>query len=184
MKKTILSTLIVCLILSLIFAMSGCELVYALNSKQILEAYTSEDFKYYTFKAQVRSVNNYDDHKWFEFDVDYDYFQQAYGDDDYTYLDGEKRWEGAYSLFDEYEFEIASSNTERLLIENGGYDLLQEGTEAIITANSFYGWMGWRFPILSLEIDGTVYLDYETGLEDYLTYLKDGINHPFREHNN
>lgn len=180
MKKTIVPTVILSITLAFIFAMSGCALILEEDKRQVLNAYTSEDslFKYYTFKAKVRSVNDYGGHKCFELDVDYDYFEQAYGDDDYTYLDGEKRWEGAYSLFDKYEHEIVPSNTERLLIENGGYDLLQEGTEAIITVNSFYGWRGWRYPILSLEIDGTVYLDYETGLENYLNYVKAGFKDP------
>ena len=117
--------------------MSGCFLIWEEDRKHILDAYNFENsfYRYYTFKAKVRSIR---DEKFFEFDVDYDYFQQAYGDDDYTYPSGRTRWESAYSNFNFFEFEIFPSSTYQLLCENGGYDLLQEGTEVTITANSYY----------------------------------------------
>ena len=177
MKKAVFLTLIFSLLLEAIFSMSGCRLMWEEDKRRILNAYTSENsgYKFYTFKAEVRSIRTVEwgneNEKFFEFDVDYDYFQQAYGDDDHTFLNGQKRWEGDYSYFNHFEFRITPGSTYQLLCENGGYYLLQEGTEVIITANSFYGYAGWLFPILSLEIDGTVYLDFETGLEDYLNFI-------------
>lgn len=183
MKKAVLSTLILSLILAIIFS-SGCALITMSNINQVLDGYACKDgrYQYYTFKADLRSSRylthpEYKDEKYFEFEVDYDYFKQAYSYDDHTYLDGTKRWEGAYSTFNREEFEIIPSSY-RLLCENGGYDLLQEGTTVIITVNSFSWVPSWQYPILSLEIDGTVYLDYETGLQNYLNYVKAGFKDP------
>ena len=184
MKKAVISTLIIGLLLSVIFLMSSCTLITTSNIIQVLDGYNCKDgrFQYYTFKADVRSSRyltnpEYENEKYFEFEVDYEYFQQAYSYDDYTYLDGTKRWEGAYSTFNREEFEIIPSSY-RLLCENGGYNLLKEGTTVIITVNSFSWTPSWQYPILSLEIDGTVYLDYETGLENYLNYVKAGFKDP------
>ena len=181
MRKAILPTLILSVILAVIFSISGCTLILEEDKRKVLDAYTSENnySKFYTFKAEVRSIRVYEDQDFFEFDVDYDYFQQAYGDDDYIYPGsaGRIRWESRYSAFNAFEFIIIPSSY-RFLCENGGYDLLQEGTSVIITANSYEGWIHWRFPILSLEIDGTVYLDFETGLENYLNYVKAGFKDP------
>ena len=180
MKKAIFPYLILSLLLVVIFSMCACSLILEEDQKRVLYNYTSEDSysKFYTFKAEIRSIRYVNENeKYFEFDVDYDYFKQAYSYDDYTYLDGEKRWEGSYSTFNKEEFEIIPSSY-RLLYENGGYDLLQEGTAVIISANNYEGWLNWRYPIISLEIDGTVYLDYETGLENYLNYVKAGFKDP------
>lgn len=185
MKKAILPTLILSLLLALIFVMSGCTLISEEDKKRVLDAYTSEDTscKFYTFKAKVRSISyinaHYENEKYYAFNVDYEYFQQAYGDDDYIYPGqaGRIRWESRYSSFNARKFKIVPSSY-RLLCENGGYDLLQEGTEVIITANNYEGWLEWIYPILSLEIDGITYLDYETGLENYLNYVKAGFKDP------
>ena len=182
--KTKRLTITVLFLLTIILAISllgGCKFITEHDKRQVLDAYTSENSKakYYTFKAEVKSERDagspeYENEKYFKFNVDYDYFQQHYGDDDYTYLDGIKRWEARYSSFNDYEFEIIPSSF-RLLKENGGYDLLQKGTTVIISANSYEGWARWKYPILSLEIDGITYLDFDTGLENYLNYVKAGF---------
>lgn len=107
MKKAILPSLILSLILTVILS-SGCTLITALDKLDVLHAYTSENssYKFYTFKAEIRSIRyvnvHYENESYFEFEVDHDYFQQAYGEDDDTYSDGKTRWEGDYSYFNEF----------------------------------------------------------------------------------
>ena len=179
--KRIVSSVFIVFISIIIALISGCKFVVEHDKKIVLNAYTSENAyeKYYTFKAKVKSIRNlqnpdYENEKYFSFDVDYEYFEQLYGDDEYATLDGRKRWEVSYTYFNSFEFMIIPSNY-RILAENGGYDLLQEGIEVIISANSYYAWSGWEYPILSLTIDETTYLNFETGLENYINYVKAGF---------
>ena len=60
-------------------------------------------------------------------------------------------------------------------LKNSGYDLLVEGAVVTLSANNYYGWAGWRFPILSLQINETTYLDFETGKENFLNYVRAGF---------
>ncbi len=159
---------------------SGCYFVKQNDKKNIINAYTSSESlcRYYTFKATLRNIrevssNDYNN-KFFEFNVDYDYFEKQYSDDDYKTADGVKRWESSYSEFNHYEFWVDPSNYH-VLVQNGSYDLLVEGVEVIISANNYYGYAGWRYPILSLMIDGVNYLNFETGKENYLNYVKAGF---------
>lgn len=163
-----------------IVSVSSCMLIKENDKNNILNAYTAENsaFSYYTFKATVKSIRKIssDDgnNKCFEFDVDYDYFAEQYSDDNYTFLDGTKRWEGAYDQFNRYEFWVDPANYS-ILAQNNGYDLLVEGAAVTISANIYYGWAGWRFPILGLKIYETTYLDFETGKENYLSYVRAGF---------
>lgn len=154
---------------TLIALFSGCNFIYEQDKKDIFNAYTAEDSLYinYTFKAEIKSIRN---ETIFFVKVDLEYFEQQYGDDEYATADGSKRWESAYSSFNHYAFELIPSSY-RILVENGGYDLLTEGAEVTISANDYYGWAGWKFPILSLSIGENTYLDFDTGLENYLNYV-------------
>lgn len=159
----------------------GCKFITTHDAENVLNAYTSvnSNYKYYTFKAKVKefrylNVSRYDNERYFSFDVDYEYFKEKYGDDEFATLDGVKRWEASYHAFNKREFDIIPNNY-RVLAENGGYDLLVEGKEVIISANNYYGWNGWEYPILSLEIDGTSYLDFEIGKNNFLKYVRAGF---------
>lgn len=162
------------------FLFSGCYFIKQNDKRNILKAYTSAESlcRYYTFKATLSSIrevssDNGND-KFFKFDVDYDYFEKQYSYDTYATTDGVKRWESSYSAFNHYEFWVDPNNYQILGL-NGGYDLLIEGAEFTISANNYYGYAGWRYPILSLTIGETTYLDFETGKENYLNYVKAGF---------
>lgn len=170
--------LIIPLICSILF--SGCYFIKQNDKTKILEAYTSEEstYRYYTFKAIVRSIketsSENENNRFFEFDVDYNYFKTQYCIDSYETADGVKRWESAYSAFNHYTFWVDPSNFQ-VLLKNGGYDLLIEGADVLISANNYYGYNGWRYPILSLTIGEKIYLDFETGKANYLNYVKSGF---------
>ena len=181
-KKAIILFMIVYISILIVSLISGCEFFIEQDKKRVLRAYTDAESyekyryeKYYTFKAVIKDMIVYSDpdNKIFSLEVDYDYFEQLYGDDG-TVLDGRKIWETDYEYFNSFRFMIVPSNI-RILVENGGYDLLQEGTEVTITANSYYAWSGWEYPILSLTIDETTYLDFDTGLENFLAYVNAGF---------
>ena len=173
--------LLICLILLMGISFSGCKIIINQDMENVLNAYTSDDsyYRFYTFKAKVREFRNlnqprYENERYFTFEVDYEYFKEAYGDDEFATSDGNKRWEASYRAFNKREFDITPSNY-RILAENGGYELLVEGKEVIISANNYFGWNGWEYPILSLSIDGTTYLDFEIGKENYLNYVRAGF---------
>lgn len=179
--KNVFLVPVICLIVLATIVMPSCQFIKNNDIKNILSAYTAEDsiYKYYSFKADVRECRylnapRYENECYFSLEVDYDYFKEKHGDNDFLTLDGEKRWENVYSSFNKYEFQFIPSNY-KLLKENGGYDLLEEGVEVIITANDYYGWAGWEYPILSLEINGTTFLEFETGKDNYLNYVRAGF---------
>lgn len=163
-----------------VVSLSGCSLIKENDKNNILNAYASENslFPYYTFKATVKSVREVSsadgNNKFFKFDVDYDYFEEQFSGDEYTYADGGKRWENSYLGFNTYTFWVDPANY-LVLSKNGGYDLLSEGTEVLISANNYYGYSGWRYPILSLTVGETIYLEFETGKENYINYVRSGF---------
>lgn len=180
-KRISLVVVILCLSVVLVYSVYGCQLIKKHDAKQVLKAYTSEEsrFQYYTFKAKVRGIrevapHEYQNRNYYEFEVDKDYFEQQYSNDEYVFKDGTKRWEGAYAGFNKHEFMIISSSFN-ILSENGGIDLLVEGAEVIISANNYFGWDGWKYPILSLTVENVTYLDFETGKENYLNFVRAGF---------
>lgn len=185
-KKVIILFIIAYFSIFIVSLLGGCEFFIEQDKKRVLRAYTDADSyekyryeKYYSFKAVIKNmrVNLESGDKIFSLEVDYNYFEQLYGDDESATLDGKKIWESSYTNFNSFEFMLVPSN-KRILLENGGYDLLQEDTEVIISANSYYAWVGWKYPILSLTIGETTYLDFDAGLENFLDYVKAGFKDP------
>ena len=179
MKKRIYRMLVsvFCCMLGLC-AFSSCRLFYADRNK-LLDAYTSEDsfYQYYTFKATIKSVRQSptSDAGWdrfYKFEVDHEYFEEQFGHDEATYEGGAKRWERAFKEFGAWEFNFTPENYE-IVSKNGGFELLEEGAEVMITSNDYSQWHPWKFPILGLSIGDTTYLEFETGKENFLDYVRE-----------
>ena len=179
MKKIFSKILLVASCVISFCALSGCRLFYP-DKNKLLDAYTSEDsfYQYYTFKATIRSVRQSptSDLGWdqlYKFDVDFEYFEQQFGDDDATYDDGAKRWEIAYREFGTEEFKFTPENYQ-IVAERGGFEVFKEGVEVMITSNDYSQWRSrWTYPILGLSVGDTTYLDFETGKDNYLSYVRE-----------
>ena len=62
-----------------------------------------------------------------------------------------------------------------ILEGNGFFNDINEDTVITFTINNFIGWDGWGYPVFGVEIDGKTYLDFETGYDNVLNYVKDQI---------
>lgn len=158
-----------------VMLMSGCALITEHDKWLVLRAYSKGVEPFLTFKAKIREYydNFYDDGVCY-FDVDYDYFEEQY-------IKLDSSLAGEYNAFNKRSFGLVPSSL-RLLKENGGYELLKAGEEVgnemLVTTNTYYGWNGFTYPVLGLIIDDITYLDFDTGLENYLNYVRAGFKDP------
>lgn len=162
--------------------LSGCLLGVSneTDKRNILFEYTNPGINsdFYTFKAEIREIyifreENENDRLYY-FNVDKEDFESQYGNDEIILDNGVKSWERVYAYFCGCAFYFTDSNYS-IVKNGGGSEFLKEGNTVTITANSYDGIIGLDYPILSLKIDGTVYLDFETGLENYLAYVCAGF---------
>lgn len=60
----------------------------------------------------------------------------------------------------------------RILCENGFYDIIEEGIELEIIVSARIWWDGGIYPIYEVKIGDTVYLDYEVGKANHLHWIE------------
>ena len=77
---------------------------------------------------------------------------------------------------DDNNFKIVGGNVE-IIKENRFDELVKIGDKAtFVTAPHYYG-DGYVMPLVSIEVNGVTYLEFETGFENFLTWLKNPINY-------
>ena len=54
----------------------------------------------------------------------------------------------------------------------GFEDVVTEETVVKIYTHTYDGWHGWLYPVVGIEVGDTVFLDFETGKQNWLNYLK------------
>lgn len=60
----------------------------------------------------------------------------------------------------------------RILCENGFYDVCEEGTELELIVSARIWWDGGVYPIYEVKIGDSVYLDYEVGKANHLRWIE------------
>ena len=77
---------------------------------------------------------------------------------------------------DDNNFKIVGGNVE-IIKENRFDELVKIGDKAtFVTAPHYYG-DGYVMPLVSIEVNGVTYLEFETGFENFLTWLTNPINY-------
>lgn len=74
------------------------------------------------------------------------------------------------SYYKSHRFIIVKENRIRLE-ENGFFEAADKNAVITIKTHPYICWDGWSFPVVSVEMEGVCYLDFETGKENWLNYL-------------
>ena len=89
-------------------------------------------------------------------------------DDDYYKRYGEK-YNDTYFLGTGFEIKGKTFDT---LAESDFFDVVYGYTVVTIYSNPQYHWHGYHYPVVGVSIGDKVYVDFETGYQNLLDYLK------------
>lgn len=66
--------------------------------------------------------------------------------------------------------EVCRANLE-ILQGSGFFEAIEDGALVTISTDFEVWWDGWDYPVLEVKIGDTVYLDYETGLSNFIDWI-------------
>ncbi len=159
-----------------IFSFSGCTALYRYQWKHVYDAYANEKDRYvfHSLKATIIDFNKFNENKtaYFKLAIDEDDFFERYKTDS---TDSKIRgWLGEYRSQSFYFVEETIEDLE----QSGFYADINENTVITFIVNDFIGWDGWHYPVFGVEANGKTYLDFETGYENIINYVKAKIKNP------
>ena len=126
---------------------------------------TTDGYEY--FDITVSKVKMYEDHAYIDIDsIDTDDYHSRYADK----YKRDVRTNFPY-FFYRTSIQITGKTFDTLL-ESGFFDKVQEGTVLTIYSHPEYWWNGWDYPLIAVSIGDEVYLDFETGKQNWLDWLK------------
>ncbi len=169
-KKYCLVVIGILTFLAVLCGFSGCM---KLKWEEAYDNFNDETDKYQRIKGVINSIKSYDvesNSYVFKLTVDAEDYELNYKTDD-CYPDGSAKWETYLRYYNTFEFRLVPENGI-IVNENGFFDNVCEGDEVFITTHTYYGWTGWKFPVLSLQVGDKVYLEFETGQENWLNYME------------
>ena len=160
-KSIKLFTMMIFLV-ALLLSLSGCKSCSRTQWKQVYDVYTQKEgkFYFYNFNATVTEETFADIKIKIKKKID----PVDYPESDKEYY--EKYYRPSLYFVDE---------SLEILEGNGFFNDINEDTVITFTINNFIGWDGWGYPVFGVEIDGKTYLDFETGYDNVLNYVKDQI---------
>ena len=71
----------------------------------------------------------------------------------------------------EHQFVICEKNYQ-MLVHSDFFDVVSEDTVITIYTHSYTAWDGWDFPIVGIAIGDKVYVDFDTGKQNWLDELR------------
>lgn len=171
--KKIQLSIIVSSLLALMFVLIGCSSCMRAEWKKVYDAYMSDPEGYQTIKAFIRfNMDNVDTTMNCRLEVDAEDYEEHYKTDECFLLDSTEKWRATLQHYNKEIFVCIEINL-KILKENGFFDAVEENTVVTIQTHRYYGWIGWHFPILGVEIGDKTYLDFETGKNNWLNYMKE-----------
>ena len=172
-RLKIILTIILMLALCFTISLGGCKLLMKDSWKRAYGHFINEPQGYQRIKVIIDDIESDEKEPYrylFDITVDAEDYEMNYKTDE-TYANGSVKWIGYLNYYNSFRFNITPSNG-KIAYDNGFFDDVQVGTEVIIDTHYYYGWTGWTFPIMSLQVGDKVYLDYETGKENWLNYIR------------
>ena len=67
---------------------------------------------------------------------------------------------------------IICDKTYQMLADSDFFDVVQEGTVITIYTHSYIAWDGWNLPIVGVKVGDKEYVDFQTGKQNWLDWLK------------
>lgn len=174
MKNKIKKVLVLILLTVVaIFSSSGCAALYRYQWKHVYDAYANEKdrYVYYSLKATIIDFNKFNENKTAYFNVSMD---------EKDFLERYKTDPKVNIRLVEYrsQFYYFVEETIEDLEQSGFYADINENTVITFIVNDFIGWDGWDYPVFAVEMNGKTYLDFETGYENIINYVKARIKNP------
>ena len=99
------------------------------------------------------------------------YFKVKIDGDDYLDRYKDSLAESRLRHYSNSNFGVYADNY-KIIISAGFEDILTEDTVVKIYTHPYSGWHGWTYPVVGIEVGDTVFLDFETGKQNWLNYLK------------
>lgn len=88
------------------------------------------------------------------------------------------------------EYFVICEPTYQMLLETDFLDIVDKDTVITIITHSYIAWDGWNRPIVGVTVGDKTYLDFETGKQNWLDWLKvrsedvGFLQTPIKEQNN
>lgn len=67
---------------------------------------------------------------------------------------------------------LICGETYQMLVDSDFFDVVTEGAVITIYSHPYIAWDGWDYPLLGVSIGDKVYVDFETGKQNWLDWLK------------
>lgn len=158
------SVTVLLLSLILVAAFSGCQGSW----KKLYTYYVKDSTE--TINAQIKSIENDNGAYWLRLTVDADDYKNRYGTEEKS-EDGLYKWMHYVKFYNENRFFVCEENG-KILEENGFFENIVEDTLITLTMHTYFGSIRY-FIIYSVQIEDKIYLDYETGKENWLNYIRE-----------
>ncbi len=154
-------SLVFLFVLVIVFLFSGCTACAREQWQQVYDAYTNEKYKdrfvYHNITAEIKDSN--------------------------VFLYDKK---SMFTVYSEPQIEYNYNNKTFYFVDEsipileqaGFFNDINENTVITFTVNSYIGWDGWCYPVFAVAIGEKTYLDFETGKENVLNYVKQRIEDP------
>ena len=147
MKRVLLNKALVILLSMIVIILSGCS-------------YKSRMLQYYS------EISNYEELEGIILN-----FEEIKGEDD-LFIEIEFENEKIHDHYLYHPLRVMSKNKE-VLKKNGFFENVSIGDKIKIVTASRYFYDGYRIPIVAIECDNIVYLDFQTGRENLLKWVEE-----------
>ena len=161
-----------------LFLFSGCSSCMRADWQEVYNQYISDPNGYQTIKAKIISdIRNDSTILYLKLAVDETDYEEHYKNDDCFLVTGTEKWRADLEYYNK-EYFICIETNLAILNSSGFFDAVDGNTVVTIITHKYLGWIGWDFPVLSVQIGNEVYLDFETGKENWLKYMQAKIENP------
>ncbi len=164
MKNKIKKVLVlILLIVVALFSFGGCKACEREQWQHVYDAYVNmkDRFTYQTYNVTVKDVDSF----------------ITFKDKSFCILIEEKDYPEIYDGYRKAYYYFVDTSI-KVLEETGFYDDIKTDTVIKFTVNDYIGWDGWDYPVFAVEMNGKTYLDFETGYENIINYVKARIKNP------
>ena len=161
-------TVIIAIFVAIMLSFSGCKACACYEWQQVYDVYSQEEgkFIYQSFNVKITQETFSKIKTGFKILIDSD-----------DYLEKYQNYPNAQASINVYQSQWFYFVDESIVIleEAGFFNDITEDTEITFTVNNYIGWDGWGYPIFAVAINDITYLDFKTGHENVLNYVKEKI---------